>query len=107
MRLRTYSVYILVNRRHTVFYVGVTNDLTRRVFEHKIKLNKGFTSKYNCDNLAYYEEFQDVRLAIHREKQLKWYKRDWKENLINQMNPDWKDLSDGWYDPREFEHFIK
>jgi len=107
MRSRTYSVYILFNRRHTVFYVGVTNDLVRRVFEHKVKRNKGFTEKYNCDNLAYYEEFHDIRIAMHREKQLKRYKREWKENLINQMNPDWKDLSDGWYDPREFKNYIR
>ena len=102
-----YYVYILTNRHYTVFYTGVTNDLELRVFQHKAKLNQGFTAKYNCDKLVYFEEFSDVNDAIHREKQLKKYRRQWKKELINKMNPAWKDLSDGWHDPREFTSFIK
>ena len=102
-----YSVYILTNKHHTVFYVGVTNNLARRVFQHKVKLNRGFTAKYNCDKLVYFEEFRYIRDAIHREKQLKKYRRDWKKDMITEMNSEWKDLSDGWYDPREFETFIR
>ena len=104
---RTYYVYILTNWKHTVLYTGITNNIERRVFEHKIKFNKGFTNKYNCNQLMYYEEFGYVWDAIRREKQLKKYRREWKENLINSMNPDWQDLSAGWYDSREFENFIR
>ncbi len=102
-----YAVYILTNAHKTVFYVGVTNDLVRRVFQHKVKMNKGFTNKYNCDRLVYFEEYDDIGEAIHREKQLKKYHRSWKLELIEGMNPGWKDLSEGWYDQREFEHFIR
>ena len=90
--------YLLTTRHHSLFYTGVTNDLESRTFEHKIKLNRGFTSKYNCTKLVYYEEFQDILEAIRREKVIKRYKRAWKRNLVNSMNPDWKDLSEGWYD---------
>ena len=100
-----YYVYILTNDRHTVFYTGVTNDIDNRVFLHKVKYNKGFTAKYNCCKLVYYEEFHSPTEAIHREKQLKKYRRDWKKDLINKMNPEWKDLSEGWYDQREFDSF--
>lgn len=94
----TYYVYILTNKRHTVLYTGVTNNLERRIFQHKTKFNKGFTSKYNCDQLVYFEEYSSVREAIHREKQLKKYLRKWKIELITKMNPDWRDLSNEWYD---------
>lgn len=104
---RTYYVYILANWKYTVFYTGVTNDLVRRVFEHKLKLNKGFTSKYNCHKLLYFEEFGDIMDAIHREKQIKKYKRAWKKNLINSMNPEWRDLSEGWYEKGEIDNFMK
>ena len=98
-----YYVYILTNPRHTVLYTGVTNDLEQRVFEHKAKNNKGFTAKYSCSALVYFEEFGDIVEAIHREKQLKKYHRQWKRELIDKSNPKWKDLSEGWYDQREFE----
>ena len=98
-----YCVYILTNPRHTVLYTGVTNDLEHRVFEHKAKSNKDFTTKYNCSVLVYFEEFGDISEAIHREKQLKKYHREWKKELIVKSNPNWKDLSEGWYDQREFE----
>ena len=102
-----YFVYIMTNKHNTVLYVGVTNDIEYRTFVHKAKFNEGFTAKYNCDKLVYFEEFQDILEAIHREKQLKKYRRAWKEDLVNQMNPDWKDLSEGWFDPREFESLIR
>jgi putative endonuclease len=100
-----YYVYILTNKGHTVFYTGMTNDLENRVFLHKVKYNEGYTSRYNCTKLVYYEEFATPTDAIYREKQLKKYLRVWKKDLINKMNPEWKDLSDGWFDPREFDSF--
>jgi len=89
-------------------YAGVTSDLEQRVYEHKTKLHRdSFTAKYQCDRLVYYEEFSEVEEAIKREKQLKRYKSEWKTNLVNQMNPEWKDLSEGWYDPKSIEFGIR
>ena len=85
-------VYITTNKNHAPLYIGVTNDLIRRVYEHKNKLIKGYTSKYNCTTLVYYEVFDDAYNAISREKQLKNWHKDWKLNLIKEMNPDMKDL---------------
>ena len=90
---RQYYVYILTNRSNNVLYIGVTNDLIRRIFEHKNKLVEGFTKKYNLWKLVYYEATNDIESAINREKQLKNWHRGWKINLIDQFNPDWKDLS--------------
>jgi putative endonuclease len=87
-----FYVYLLSNKHHTVFYTGFTDDLERRVYEHKNKLLKSFTNKYNIDKLLYYEEFTSADDAKHREKQLKKYTREFKFNLINSMNPEWKDL---------------
>jgi len=87
-------VYILSNKTNSVLYIGVTNDLVRRVWEHKNKILKGFTSKYNVCKLLYYEVFEDELTAIAREKELKHFKREWKENLINKMNPQKIDLYD-------------
>jgi len=87
-----YYVYIITNKYNTVLYTGVTNDLIRRVYEHKNKLVEGFTAKYNLTKLVYYEIFNDVKEAINREKQIKGWKREKKENLIKGFNPDWKDL---------------
>jgi len=87
-----YFVYIISNKLHTVLYIGVTSNLPKRVWEHKKKLVEGFTSKYNVSKLVYYEMFQEVEKAIEREKRLKTWKREWKERIINEMNPDWKDL---------------
>jgi putative endonuclease len=84
------------NKNNTVIYIGVTSDLLKRVYQHKTKSHKGFTSKYNCDKLIYFEEFTDIKQAILREKQLKSGNRNRKEDLINSDNPEWKDLSDGW-----------
>jgi putative endonuclease len=89
-------VYFMSNSNHTVIYIGVTSDLTKRVYEHKSKKYQGFTSKYNCTQLVYYEEFSRIEDAIIREKQLKAGNRKRKEALIQENNPDWKDLSNGW-----------
>ena len=97
---RQYYVYILTNRVRTL-YVGVTNDLVRRVYEHKHKLVPGFTKKYNVTWLAYYESTSDIRTAIAREKQIKAFRRSKKVELIEALNPRWKDLSLGWYDVSE------
>ena len=77
-------------------YVGVTNNLERRIHEHKNKLVKGFTEKYNVNKLVYFEETQDVTAAIAREKEIKKWRREKKNQLVNRMNPNWKDLSSGW-----------
>ena len=90
---RNYYVYITTNKNNTVLYTGVTNNLERRMHEHKTKANRGFTSKYNVYKLVYFEHFTDINQAIAREKQLKKWRRAWKEALINEMNPDWNDLS--------------
>ena len=92
MRLHTYYIYILANKNNTVLYIGVTNDLVRRCHEHKIKLNKGFTEKYNVDNLVYYEIYNDIDSAIKREKQLKGYSRSKKDALIDKVNPNREEL---------------
>lgn len=82
----------MCNNTNTVLYLGVTNDLKRRVLEHKEGLNEGFTKKYNCKKLIWFEEFKDIRLAIEQEKRMKKWKREFKLNLINQLNPNWCDL---------------
>ncbi len=82
----------MTNKYNTVLYTGVTNDLIRRVYEHKNKLVEGFTAKYNLTKLVYYEICKDVKEAINREKQIKGWKREKKEKLIKGFNPDWKDL---------------
>jgi putative endonuclease len=87
-----YFVYILTNDRHTVLYTGVTNDLVRRVSEHREHGLSGFTRRYNVDKLVFYEETNDVRSAIAREKQIKAGSRRKKVALIESMNPDWRDL---------------
>ncbi|MBC3758780.1 GIY-YIG nuclease family protein [Hyunsoonleella sp. SJ7] len=89
-------VYFLTNKNNTVIYIGVTSNLEKRIYQHKTKALKGFTAKYNCDKLVYFETFSDINDAIAREKQLKSGNRKRKENLINKDNPEWNDLSDGW-----------
>ena len=89
---RQYYVYILTNKRNTVLYTGVTNDLVRRTYEHKTKAVKGFTHKYNVHRLVYYECFNEVREAIAREKQIKAGSRQRKVDLVNRLNPEWQDL---------------
>jgi putative endonuclease len=87
-------IYFMANKHNSVLYVGVTNDLRRRVAEHIAKINKGFTYKYNCDKLVYFEIIISITNAIKREKQLKNWKREWKDELINETNPNWNDLSE-------------
>jgi len=95
--MNRYYVYMMTNHSGTL-YVGVTNDLRRRIWEHKQKLIEGFTKRYNITRLVYYEETPDVTAAIAREKQIKGWLRKKKIALIESLNPGWKDLSDGWYD---------
>ena len=90
---KQYCVYILTNSRRTVLYTGVTNNLERRLSEHKSKLGSTFTKRYNVDQLVYYECGNDINLAIVREKQIKAGSRQDKIDLINSINPEWKDLS--------------
>ena len=90
--MKTYFVYILTNKYNTVLYTGITNDLERRVNEHKRKTNNGFTAKYNVDKLVYFEQTSDVLSAIAREKQIKSWSRKKKNELIESKNPEWNDL---------------
>jgi putative endonuclease len=90
---KQYYVYIMTTKKNTVLYTGVTNDLIRRVFEHKNKLTKGFTSRYNVEKLVYFEVAEDIEGAILREKQIKGGSRKDKMDLVNSMNPEWLDLS--------------
>ena len=92
----TYYVYIITNNQRTL-YIGVTNDLQRRMYEHKNGIIKGFSRKYNLKYLVYYEETNDVKAAIQREKQLKKWNRKWKIELIEKLNPYWYDLSETWF----------
>ena len=89
--MKQYYVYILSNRSKTL-YIGITNNLVKRVWQHKKGLVEGFSKRYNVDRLIYYETTEDVNSAIAREKQLKNWRREKKEFLINRMNPEWKDL---------------
>jgi len=95
--MKRYYVYILASETGTL-YIGVTNDLQRRIYEHKHGLIKGFTKKYSVTRLAYYEETPEVNEAITREKEIKKWRRGKKIDLIKSTNPEWKDLSDGWFD---------
>jgi putative endonuclease len=92
----TYFVYIIANATR-VLYIGITNNLHKRFWVHREKLCKGFTSNFHLCRLVYYESFDDVRNAINREKQLKRWRREKKIALIESLNRDWRDLSDGWY----------
>ncbi len=96
--MRDCFVYILTNLTRSTLYIGVTNDLVRRMIEHRNGTNDGFAKKYNLRYLVYFEQGDDIREAIYREKQLKKWNRAWKERLINEINPEWKDLSREWLD---------
>ena len=93
--MENFFVYIVSSNSKRI-YIGMTNDLDRRLYEHKHKLIKGFTAKYNMDKLVYYEVFSSVQQAIDRETQLKGWLRERKINLIESLNPSWKDLSENW-----------
>jgi putative endonuclease len=92
--MKTYYIYIFASKRNGTLYIGITNDLTRRIFEHKTGLINGFTKKYSVNKLVYFESTNDVNAAILREKRLKKWKRQWKIELIEKLNPDWNDLSE-------------
>ena len=94
--MKNYYVYILTNKTHSVLYIGVTSDLERRLYEHKNKLVKGFTSRYNLEKLVFIEQTTDAAAAIAREKQLKGWLRKKKDALIAEQNPKWHDLSEDW-----------
>jgi len=92
--MKIYYVYILASKRNGTLYIGVTNDLVRRVYEHKNNLVDGFSKEYGVHRLVYYEQYGDVEFAIQREKYLKQWNRKWKLELIEKKNPEWKDLYD-------------
>ena len=96
MRSHDYYVYILTNWNNTVMYIGMTNDLRRRLYEHKNKMVEGFTKRYNVHTLVYYEHAMDVYGALAREKQIKKWRREKKNKLVGTMNPQWRDLSEDW-----------
>lgn len=87
-----YYTYIMADKFYGTLYIGVTSNLVKRVFEHKNGFVDGFTKKYSIKCLVYFESFEDVRAAIHREKRLKTWLRKWKIDLINSVNPEWQDL---------------
>ena len=93
MKTNTFYTYILTNKGHTVLYIGFTNDLKTRLKQHTYSSSKGFARKYNATKLIWFETTQYVNNAIKREKQIKKWNREWKENLINDKNPGWNDLS--------------
>ena len=93
---RKYYTYILTHDRDHIFYVGVTNSIERRMSEHKAATYATHVGHYNIKKLVYFEEHSDIRIAIRREKTIKKWKREWKINIITEMNPEWLDLSEGW-----------
>ena len=95
---KTYYVYLLTNIKNNVLYTGITNNLKRRVYEHKHDLVEGFTKKYRVHKLVHYEEVNDVNAAISIEKEIKAWRREKKNALIEKENPEWKDLTQDWYE---------
>jgi len=96
--IHQYYVYLLASKIRGTLYIGMTNDLQRRVYEHKMGIKEGVTQKYGVNKLMYFETFQDVNEAIERENNLKKWKRDWKIKLIEKDNKKWLDLAKNWYD---------
>ena len=100
-----YFVYFITNKNNTVLYIGVTNSLQRRIWEHKVKFNtKSFASKYNCNRLVYFETYEDISNAIKSEKQLKDWKREWKNELVEKENMKWKDIAYDWFTEDELRY---
>ena len=93
---KTYYVYLITNWKNKVLYTGVTNNLERRLYEHKNKLIKGFTEKYNINKLVYFEQTNDIESAITREKEIKKWRREKKNSLVESANKQWEDLSKQW-----------
>ncbi len=104
---RTYFTYIMASRSHTL-YIGMTGDLRQRVFQHKWHEKGGFTARYNCDRLVWFQSFSEVSDTIQREKELKGWRREKKINLIEQTNPTWQDLSRDWYEyePADYQRAL-
>ena len=106
-RSGTFCVYMVTNKGNTVLYTGITNDIHRRLFEHRVAgSDRSFAWRYQCWKLVYLEEFQNVDDAIQREGQIKNWKRAWKDELVSRTNPEWIDLSkgwnyEGWFDPAD------
>ncbi len=98
MKSAWYYVYIVISSSRRAMYIGITNNLERRMFEHKNSIFEGFTKDYNVHRLVYFERFSNVNTAIAREKQLKGWRRAKKNALVETTNPSWKDMSDGWYE---------
>ena len=96
--IHKYYVYILASKKNGTLYIGMTNDLQKRVYQHKTGQVKGFTQKYGVSMLVYFEEFQQVQQAIERENNLKKWKRAWKLKLFEKDNPNWDDRAKDWYD---------
>lgn len=95
--MKNYYVYLSTNWNNRVMYVGMANNLERRMYEHKNKLIEGFTKKYNIDRLVYFVETSDVNAALSREKEIKKWRREKKDSLVLSSNPEWKDLSEEWF----------
>ena len=93
---KLYFVYILASKKNGTLYIGVTNNLIRRIYEHKNKLMEGFTKNYNVNILVHFEETDDISAALTREKEIKGWLREKKIKLIEKSNPEWRDLSEGW-----------
>ena len=94
----------MTNKRHNVLYVGVTSDLETRVLEHKKGVHpEAFTARYRCHKLVWFQEFDDIEVAIAQEKRVKRWRRDWKNEAIAELNPEWRDLSEDWYDQKDLE----
>ena len=96
LKMENFYLYILANKPKGVLYIGITNELERRIQEHKNKQCKGFTYKYNVDKLVYYETFETFDEAFKRERRMKKWNRDWKIKLIEEQNPEWLDLAINW-----------
>jgi putative endonuclease len=96
--IHQYYVYLLASKIRGTLYIGVTNDLQRRVYEHKMGIKKGFTFKYGVNRLVYFETFQNIEDAIEREKRLKKWNRSWEIELIEKENIGWSDLAKDWFD---------
>jgi len=97
LKHHNYYIYIISNWNNKVIYLGMTNDLERRIYEHKNKIFEGFSKKYNLNKLVYYEYTNDVNAAIQREKQIKKWRREKKNSLVESRNPEWKDLAEGLF----------